>query len=156
MIIAVVSDTHGIVLPVAYSLQRNKVDIVLHLGDYASDAKKIEQITGMEIYAVAGNCDENSKDVPEELVLEIRRKKFFLTHGHNYDVDNGIDKIVEKAKEVGADYALFGHTHVHIRERVDGITVLNPGSTTLPRKGDTKGYYIINLIEKSVNRIILK
>jgi len=127
MIIAVVSDTHGIVLPVAYSLQRNKVDIVLHLGDYASDAKKIEQ-----------------------------RKKFFLTHGHNYDVDNGIDKIVEKAKEVGADYALFGHTHVHIRERVDGITVLNPGSTTLPRKGDTKGYYIINLIEKSVNRINLK
>lgn len=156
MIIAVVSDTHGIVLPVAYSLQRNKVDIVLHLGDYASDAKKIEQITGMEIYAVAGNCDENSKDVPEELVLEIRRKKFFLTHGHNYDVDNGIEKIVEKAKEVGADYALFGHTHVHIRERVDGITVLNPGSTTLPRKGDTKGYYIINLIEKSVNRINLK
>ncbi|MFP5494019.1 YfcE family phosphodiesterase [Parvimonas sp. G1641] len=156
MIIAVVSDTHGIVLPVAYSLQRNKVDIVLHLGDNASDAKKIEQITGMEIYAVAGNCDENSKDVPEELVLEIRRKKFFLTHGHNYDVDNGIDKIVEKAKEVGADYALFGHTHVHLRERVDGITVLNPGSTTLPRKGDTKGYYIINLIEKSVNRINLK
>lgn len=156
MIIAVVSDTHGIVLPVAYSLQRNKVDIVLHLGDNASDAKKIEQITGMEIYAVAGNCDENSKDVPEELVLEIRRKKFFLTHGHNYDVDNGIDKIVEKAKEVGADYALFGHTHVHIRERVDGITVLNPGSTTLPRRGDTKGYYIINLIEKSVNRINLK
>jgi len=45
---------------------------------------------------------------------------------------------------------------VHIRERVDGITVLNPGSTTLPRKGDTKGYYIINLIEKSVNRINLK
>ena len=156
MIIAVVSDTHGIVLPVAYSLQRNKVDIVLHLGDYASDAKKIEQITGMEIYAVAGNCDENSKDVPEELVLEIRRKKFFLTHGHNYDVDNGIDKIVEKAKEVGADYALFGHTHVHLRERVDGITVLNPGSTTLPRQGDTKGYYIVNLIEKSVNRINLK
>ena len=156
MIIAVVSDTHGIVLPVAYSLQRNKVDIVLNLGDNASDAKKIEQITGMEIYAVAGNCDENSKDVPEELVVEIRRKKFFLTHGHNYDVDNGIDKIVEKAKEVGADYALFGHTHVHIRERVDGITVLNPGSTTLPRKGDTKGYYIINLIEKSVNRINLK
>ena len=156
MIIAAVSDTHGIVLPVAYSLQRNKVDIVLHLGDNASDAKKIEQITGMEIYAVAGNCDENSKDVPEELVLEIRRKKFFLTHGHNYDVDNGIDKIVEKAKEVGADYALFGHTHVHLRERVDGITVLNPGSTTLPRRGDTKGYYIVNLIEKSVNRINLK
>ena len=156
MIVAVVSDTHGIVLPVAYSLQRNKVDVVLHLGDNVEDARKIEQITGMEIYAVSGNCDKNSKDIPEELVLEIRRKKFFLTHGHNYDVDNGIDKIVEKAKEVGADYALFGHTHVHLRERVDGITVLNPGSTTLPRQGDTKGYYIVNLIEKSVNRINLK
>ena len=37
MIVAVVSDTHGIVLPVAYSLQRNKVDIVLHLGDDSED-----------------------------------------------------------------------------------------------------------------------
>ncbi len=37
----------------------------------------------------------------------------------------------EKAKELGADYALFGHTHVHLREKVDGITVLNPGSTTM-------------------------
>ena len=156
MIVAVVSDTHGIVLPVAYSLQRNKVDIVLHLGDNVEDAKKIEQITGMEIYAVAGNCDENIKDTPEDLVLEIRRKKFFLTHGHKYNVDNGIDKIVEKAKELGVDYALFGHTHVHLREKIEGITVLNPGSTTMPRQGDTKGYYIINLIEKSVNRINLK
>ena len=110
----------------------------------------------MEVYVVAGNCDENSKDTPEDLVLEIRRKKFFLTHGHNYNVNNGIDKIVEKAKELGADYALFGHTHVHLREKVDGITVLNPGSTTMPRQGDTKGYYIVNLIEKSVNRINLK
>lgn len=97
MIVAVVSDTHGIVLPVAYSLQRNKVDVVLHLGDNVEDARKIEQITGMEVYVVAGNCDENSKDTPEDLVLEIRRKKFFLTHGHNYNVNNGIDKIVEKS-----------------------------------------------------------
>lgn len=156
MIVAVVSDTHGIVLPVAYSLQRNKVDVVLHLGDNVEDARKIEQITGMEVYVVAGNCDENSKDIPEDLVLEIRRKKFFLTHGHNYDVNNGIDKIVEKAKKLGVDYALFGHTHVHLREKVEGITVLNPGSTTMPRQGDTKGYYIVNLIEKSVNRINLK
>lgn len=156
MIVAVVSDTHGIVLPVAYSLQRNKVDVVLHLGDNVEDARKIEQITGMEVYVVTGNCDENFKDTPEDLVLEIRRKKFFLTHGHNYNVNNGIDKIVEKAKELGADYALFGHTYVHLREKVDGITVLNPGSTTMPRQGDTKGYYIVNLIEKSVNRINLK
>ncbi|WP_288868694.1 metallophosphoesterase [uncultured Parvimonas sp.] len=156
MIVAVVSDTHGIVLPVAYSLQRNKVDIVLHLGDDVDDSRKIEQITGMEVYAVRGNNDINENDTPEDLVLEIRRKKFFLTHGHNYDVDNGIEKIVEKAKELGVDYALFGHTHVHLRERIDGITILNPGSTTLPRHGDTKGYYIINLIEKSVNRINLK
>ena len=132
------------------------MDVVLHLGDNVEDARKIEQITGMEVYVVVGNCDENSKDTPEDLVLEIRRKKFFLTHGHNYNVDNGIDKIVEKAKELGADYALFGHTHVHLREKVDGITVLNPGSTTMPRQGDTKGYYIVNLIEKSVNRINLK
>lgn len=57
MIIAVVSDTHGIVLPVAYSLQRNKVDVVLHLGDYCEDIKLINQITGMESYVVSGNCD---------------------------------------------------------------------------------------------------
>lgn len=156
MIIAVVSDTHGVVLPVAYSLQRNNVDVVLHLGDYCEDIKLINQITGMESYVVSGNCDENNFDVPEEMVIEIRRKKFFLTHGHNYDVNNGLEKIIKRAKELGVDYALFGHTHVHLRKKVDGITLLNPGSTTLPRHGDTKGYYIINLIEKSVSRIELK
>lgn len=155
MIVAVVSDTHGVVLPVAYSLQRNKVDVVLHLGDYAEDIKLIEQITGMQCFVVRGNCDEDP-NILEEMVVEIRRKKFFLTHGHKYDVNNGIEKIVERAKELGVDYALFGHTHVHLREKVDGITILNPGSTTLPRHGDTKGYYIINLIEKSVRRIELK
>lgn len=140
MIIAVVSDTHGVVLPVAYSLQRNKVDVVFHLGDSSEDVKIIEKITGMEVHAVRGNNDMFCEEVPNDLVIEIRRKKFFLTHGHNYDVYNGIGKIVEKAKEVEADYALFGHTHVHLREKVDGIMVLNPGSTTLPRHGDTKGY----------------
>lgn len=156
MIVAVVSDTHGNVLPVSYSLQRNKVDVVLHLGDNVEDARLIEKITGMEVYCVRGNNDFFETDIPEDLVIEIRRKKFFLTHGHNYDVDMGIEKVVHKAKELGVDYALFGHTHIHTREKVDNIVVLNPGSTSSPRNNDTKGYYLINLIEKSVNRINLK
>lgn len=156
MIIAVVSDTHGLVLPVSYSLQRNKVDIVIHLGDNVEDADLIQRITGMEVYKVRGNNDFLSPDVPDEMTIEIRRKKFFLTHGHKYNVDSGTDKIFEKAKELGVDYALFGHTHVHLREKREDILILNPGSPCFPRKRDTKGYYLINLIEKSVVRIELK
>lgn len=155
MIIAVVSDTHGIVLPVSYSLQRNKVDLVFHLGDFCKDVKLIEQITGIKCNCVRGNCDFET-DVLDEEVIEVRRKKFFITHGHKYDVKLGTEKIIQKAKSLNVDYALFGHTHVHFREKVDKITILNPGSTSFPRNGDTKGYYIINLIEKSVNRIELK
>lgn len=155
MIIAVVSDTHGIVLPVAYSLQRNKVDVVFHLGDNVEDAEIIQSITGMEMYKVRGNTDSRM-DVPEDLVVEIRKKKFFLTHGHHYDVNENTDKILEKAKEYGADYACFGHTHFHTREKRDDVVILNPGSTTSPRNKDTKGYYLINLIERSILRIELK
>lgn len=155
MIIAVVSDTHGIVLPVAYSLQRNKVDVVFHLGDNVEDADIIQNITGMEVYKVRGNND-NRFDIPEDMVVEIRHKKFFLTHGHNYNVNENTDTILEKAKEYGVDYACCGHTHIHLREKRDGIVILNPGSTTKPRNLDTKGYYLINLIEKSIMRIELK
>ena len=156
MIVAVVSDTHGTVLPVAYSLQRNKVDVVLHLGDCVDDARLIQQITGIETHMVKGNNDFYETEIPDDLVVEIRRKKFFLTHGHNYNVERGFERVIKKAKELEVDYALFGHTHVHLREKIDDIILLNPGSTTLPRQNDTKGYYIINLIEKSTTRITLK
>ena len=47
------------------------------------------------------------------------------------------------AKENGADIVMYGHTHVPYLKKVFGVTVLNPGSISLPRQEDGKKSYAI-------------
>ena len=37
--------------------------------------------------------------------------KIFFTHGHKWGVKYSTDRLFYKAKEIGAQIALFGHTH---------------------------------------------
>ena len=105
------------------------VDMILHAGDLSSDAKKISvQFPDIPTYYVEGNCDFG--DGAKEMVIEAGDKKIFLTHGHLYNVkyDAGYTSLFEKAKELGCDCAVFGHTHLGVCDVREGITLLNPGS----------------------------
>ena len=105
------------------------VDMILHAGDNSDDAKKIsKQFQDITVSFVAGNCDFG--DGAKELVIEAERKKIFLTHGHLYNVKNDIEytSLFERAKELGCDCAVFGHTHLGLCDVRRGITLLNPGS----------------------------
>ena len=46
------------------------------------------------------------------------------------------------------DFVILGHTHVPMVERVDGVTVINPGSCSQPRDQDRRGSYAILDIER--------
>ena len=135
MVIAVVSDTHNykeMVDNVIKSIE--DVDMVIHLGDVVEDAKYIAQhFNGRTIY-VRGNCDMSSS-VPIERVEIIEGKKIFITHGHNYHVKEGLLRLKYKAEEIGADIVLYGHTHIASVEYHGGILFINPGSTSICRKG---------------------
>ena len=54
--------------------------------------------------------------------------RVFLTHGHLFGVKSGLDTLAAAAKDMGAQLALFGHTHQALLEERNGVTLLNPGA----------------------------
>lgn len=58
MVLAVISDTHGIFALVRKKLRELKgIDYLIHLGDNASDAIQLSQEFGIPLEYVKGNCD---------------------------------------------------------------------------------------------------
>lgn len=79
------------------------------------------------LYWVAGNCDGYGE---KERIVEIDGVKILLTHGHLYSVKQGMEKLYFRAKEVGANVVIFGHTHMPTIVQSDEILFLNPGSSS--------------------------
>lgn len=137
MQLLVFSDTHGSSGKMLDVIDRNAKDAeaVLFLGDGEEDANAIEaKYPRLPLYRVAGNCDYASF-CPESGLAAFGGVLFFYTHGHNYGVKAGLDKLAQEAKARGADAALFGHTHIAHYEKRNGIHLFNPGSLTIPRGG---------------------
>ena len=68
-----------------------------------------------------------------EQLIELENKKILMTHGHEYGVKSSLLNLNYRAKELGADIALYGHSHIAAIEKHDGIWFVNPGSVSLPR-----------------------
>ncbi|GFZ32471.1 phosphoesterase [Clostridium zeae] len=133
MLVAVVSDTHGITEYIEKVKRMiNKSDILIHLGDNITDLEYIIKGYNGKVYGVKGNCDF-SNNYPLDMIVEILDKKIFITHGHKYNVKYDLNSIYFKAKEVAADAALFGHTHQSLVTQHSNIWLVNPGSASLPR-----------------------
>lgn len=127
-VFAVFSDTHGFVSLLPKCTERIGANAVIHLGDHARDARKID----LPKYVVNGNCDFTS-DFPNELILEIGEKRVLLTHGHLLAVKYDAKRLISYAQEHGAHYALYGHTHIADIYADAGVVAANPGSLTQPR-----------------------
>jgi len=95
------------------------------------------------IIAVRGNCDCEV----DEMVLAFpmaaayssvlyNGKRLFLTHGHIYNEEN-MPKLCE------GDVFFYGHTHIPKAEKSNGITIINPGSISLPKEGNPNTYGIL-------------
>ncbi|MEW9096287.1 MAG: metallophosphoesterase [Clostridiaceae bacterium] len=135
MLIGVVSDTHRHTWILDRVMDKfTDVDLLIHLGDNIQDVKDFSKLYKGDIINVKGNCDY-SNAVPSEIITEIGGYKFFITHGHNYDVKNGLSRIKYKAMELEARIVLFGHTHISQIVYEEGIWFINPGSPVLARDG---------------------
>lgn len=153
MLIGVVSDTHRNTWIVDRVMDRfNNVDLIIHLGDNTQDVSEFKKAYVGNILNVKGNCDYSST-ISSDIVEDICGKRFFITHGHNYDVKNGLSRIKEKAKEVKADIVLFGHTHISEIIYEDGIWFINPGSPVLSRDRHNS-VAILNIENGEVNASI--
>lgn len=93
-----------------------------------------------EIICVRGNCDADVDQLVLEFsvssdiaILEQGKKLVYLTHGHIYN-ENSMPQMKK------GDILVHGHTHVPTCKSVNGCTVLNPGSVSLPKENSHNGY----------------
>mgnify|MGYP003448124801 CR=1 FL=1 len=147
--ILVVSDSHGARQTLLNLKERyeHEVDAMVHCGD--SELQSDDPALQNFIY-VKGNCDIDAH-FSSESVRDIGGYRFFITHGHLYNVRMTLQNLSYKAEEVGANIVLFGHTH-HVGSElgVDQVLYVNPGSILLPRGRVEKTYAILHLKEKEV------
>ncbi|MBZ4654623.1 MAG: hypothetical protein JG781_1980 [Peptococcaceae bacterium] len=144
----IIGDTHGSIKEIGDPRKIfSQVQFLVHTGDHWQDGLLIEKKWGIPVLAVKGNCD--SGPVPSEFVFDIEDTRFFVTHGNNYGVKAGLQRLFYRASEVGAHYCIFGHTHIPYCEKIETIVFLNPGSWTWPRSERRYAGILLSLEENS-------
>lgn len=125
----VFSDSHGRVSPMVNAVELYRPDVVFHLGDVARDGENLRlACPELTLYQVLGNCDWGRDDYPTEGVARLAGKTVLYFHGHTAGVKSGVGQAVDKARAMGADILLFGHTHRPLHARYDGLLAVNPGA----------------------------
>lgn len=95
------------------------------------------------IYSIRGNCDTEVDQMVLEFpiladyaLIAVDGLTIYATHGHVYHAGNLPP--VQKG-----DILLHGHTHVLKAEECGDITVLNPGSVSIPKEGNPPTYAVL-------------
>ena len=95
-----------------------------------------------KILCVRGNCEAEVDQMVLEFpvmadycVIQADGVTVYATHGHVY----GEQKLPPMNP---GEVLLQGHTHVPRKAEVNGVTVLNPGSVSIPKKNSHHGYMI--------------
>ena len=148
MRILIVSDTHGRSMWLEEVLRKiGPIDRMIHLGDVDGEEARIRSMVDVPVDMVAGNNDYFS-GLPSEMEIELGKHRAWLTHGHGYFVNMGHEMLKEEAKKRGVDVVMYGHTHRPCLERRSGLTILNPGSLSLPRQEGHEPSWIMMYIDE--------
>lgn len=154
------SDIHGSVSCLDRALaafHREEADYLVSLGDLMYHGPRnplpedynpkevAARLNGIKdkIMTVRGNCDSEVDQMLLEfpilsdyLILFHEGRRIFATHGHHHSMEN------LPALSQG-DVFIQGHTHVPVAEEKNGIYLLNPGSTTLPKENFPPSYGVL-------------
>ena len=60
--------------------------------------------------------------------MQVGKNKLFVTHGHAYGVKSGLGRLAERAKTLGADVVLYGHTHIPEQREIEGGDTVSDSS----------------------------
>lgn len=153
MKIMVISDTHGNYLaPLSFLDEGTDCKLIIHLGDEIGDGRMLQKLTSVPVILVPGNCDPDARE-PRELCGVLGGQRIFMTHGDIYRVKSGLDSLIAKAVSEKAEVALFGHTHIPLVQRENGILLVNPGTLMVTSKN--KSYAILDVSAESVSAEIV-
>lgn len=114
-------------------------------GGYDTKAvTKILNAYSTKIIACRGNCDSEVDqmvlDFPMQSdynILNLNGITFFQTHGHIYSPEHMPPMGVCRA-------FVFGHIHLPVAREENGVVILNPGSTTIPKGGNPGSYGVLD------------
>jgi len=160
MKLMIASDIHGSAAwcdKLLEAVKEEKPDRLLLLGDLlyhgprnrlpdGYDPQKVaaalNEIRGM-ILCVRGNCeaevDQMMLQFPvlaEYALIYVEGTTVFASHGHHFNI-NTLPNLQK------GDVLLYGHTHVPLFERRDGIFCVNPGSVSIPKEGSGHLYLVM-------------
>lgn len=132
MKILVLSDSHSSLRFMRRCVELIKPQAVVHLGDYYDDAETLKELyPHIELHQVPGNCDRYRCPpwVHDRLCYDVCGVRLFMTHGHKYGVKSNTAMLVAEARTMGAQAALYGHTHqAEAYQEPGGMWVMNPGT----------------------------
>ena len=134
MKIGVIADTH---IPIFAKKLPQKVhdyfqecDLIIHAGD-AVTMFAIDELKDIaETKAVYGNMDslEMKQNLPDKLILDVAGKKVGVIHGSGPAFR--VQQIAEETFAGKTDIVIFGHSHMPVNEKKNGVLFFNPGSAT--------------------------
>ena len=149
--VLIMSDSHGNNGNVRKAIEKaGKIDLMIHLGDVGTEYLQVERMSGVPTYMVAGNNDYGGF-LRDMCIIYIGSHKVLLTHGHRYNVHYGVDRLRYLALENECEIVMYGHTHVPFLDEGEDVTILNPGSISLPRQMGYKKTFMIMEIDDQEN-----
>ncbi len=139
--IGVVADTHvpsrGESLPCRLFEELAGVGLIIHAGDLVCEQILSELGTLAPVEAVAGNMDP--PHLQERLghlkLIRVGGKAIGLLHGNQAGRRLDPARVAELFGPVELQAVVFGHLHVPLVRREEGILYFNPGSAVDPRRG---------------------
>lgn len=145
MKIIVVADTHKDYKSYKSIVEKNiDADLFIHLGDGEHEFNDVKaEFPDKKFIFVLGNCDFGTYKTLE--VVEAGSYRILCVHGHEYNVQGGLDALIGEAKSHNCHVALYGHTHQYRNEHTDGVYVMNPGAVDSPRGKNKPSYGVINI-----------
>ncbi len=171
----VISDSHGR-YPIVESIVRGygaKCDALIFCGDGVSDIAQLlysqeadEKLAGCippVIAAVHGNCDPATYPLnkgtlyfSEMIELKVNGRGILITHGHNQNVDYGLESLGLEMQVSECSTAFYGHTHIAREDNFKNYKIVNPGSCARPRGGQAAGFAIATVEKDFVDIAFIK
>jgi uncharacterized protein len=159
LIVGVVSDTHlprfGTQLPkrLIEGLQRAKVSAILHAGDLVTPLaiELLQEIA--PVIAVRGNNDKSrdyDKPLPEETIAQFEEVRIGVVHGHAGKGRTTPDRAFNAFVGEPIAAIVFGHSHMPMIAKRDGVLLVNPGSPTDKRFNPRYSYATLEITGRKV------
>lgn len=128
--LVVISDTHHDVARLERILPIiNSANYLVYCGDGVMDIMWLRGRIMVPIVCVKGNNDiALNMQITDLASVAFGNTRALVTHGHKFDVRQGVGKILGLATMKKCHLVFFGHTHKYMDFVQGGVHFINPGA----------------------------